>query len=51
MLYWVRSKIKKLFCKHSNLYYKIESAACTCEQVELRCRDCDKVLENKGLEC
>lgn len=43
--------IKQLFCRHKEPYYKITSVAVTCENLEVRCRQCDKLLENKGLEC
>ena len=43
--------IKQLFCRHKETYYKIIPASVNCEGLEVRCSNCDKVLENKGLDC
>lgn len=47
MIKWLRQR----FCKHPDWYYKIIPAGATCEGMQILCRKCDKVLQDKGLDC
>lgn len=43
--------LKQLFCHHKESYYKIMPASVNCERLQIRCRNCEKVLADTGFDC